>query len=100
MGLFRRKKSDAETISELIKKDSPNINELFSSIATREEAKQLYRSLVIKLHPDNFIHQDDEQRVKRATELFAKAQANKTDLKALKEIEMIVKTEFKDYEMQ
>lgn len=94
MGWFRRKKSDAEKVSELIKKESPKIDELFSNIASRDEANKLFHSLAIRLHPDQFIPQGDEQRIKRATELFAKVQACKTDLKALKEIEIIVNSEF------
>ena len=94
MGWFSRKKSDAERISELIKKDSPAIDELFSSIASRDEANQLYRSLSIRLHPDQYIPLGDEPKIKRATELFAKVQSNRTDLKVLKEIEVIVNSEF------
>lgn len=94
MGWFRRKKSDAEKVSELIKKQSPKLDELFSNIVARDETNQLYRSLAIRLHPDQFISQGDEHRIKRATELFAKVQASKTDLKSLKEIELIVNSEF------
>ena len=91
---FKRKKSDAEKVGELIKKEKPDFGELFSNIGSRNDADELYHKLAVRIHPDQYIPQGDDNRVRRATELFALLQKVKTDLKRLKELESIIESEF------
>ena len=91
---FIRKKSDAEKVGELIKKEKPDFGALFSNIGTRNESDDLYHKLAVKIHPDQFIPLGDEDRVRRATELFAKLQMIRTDLNQLKDLESVIESEF------
>ena len=90
----RGKKSDIEKVWELIKNEKPDLGKLFSDISSRNEADKLYHKLVVKIHPDQYIPLGDEDRVRRATELFAKRQKVRTDLSQLKELGSIIESEF------
>lgn len=97
---FKRKMSDAEMVSEIIKKEKPELENLFSNIGARNEADKLYHQLAVKVHPDQYECLGDEQKLKRATELFAELQKVKTDIVSLKALKSIIETEFSCYEMQ
>lgn len=93
------KKTTVNKISDLIKKESPNFEDLFSNMSDRNETHELYNRLVRKIHPDRYICTNNDKMVTRATELFNQLQANKTNLTILKQIETIIHLEFEEYEM-
>ena len=93
MWFFKKKKSDIEKVSERIKKDAPDFGGLFTNINSRKEADILYHKLASKVHPDQFVPLGDENKVKRATELFAELQSIRTDFRKMQEFEKKIETE-------
>ena len=69
-----------------------NFGDLFQNIGNSDKCKDLYKSLMIKVHPDKFSGTDKEVR---ASELSQELGKYKLNYSKLKEIEKIILDEFK-----
>ena len=92
---FIKKTKKTLPIVEL-KKDSKetegNFGDLFQNLSNSDKCKDLYKSLMIKVHPDKFLGTDKEEKMLRLAQELGK---NKLNYMKLREIEKIISNEFK-----
>jgi hypothetical protein len=69
-----------------------NFGSLFQNLSDSDKCKDLYKSLMIKVHPDKFSGTNKEERV---LELAQELGRFKLNYKKLKEIEKVILDEFK-----
>lgn len=79
-----------------LKKDSieteGNFGDLFQNLSNSDKCKDLYKSLMIKVHPDKFLGTDKEEKMLKLAQELGK---NKLNYMKLREIEKIISNEFK-----
>jgi uncharacterized membrane protein YraQ (UPF0718 family) len=94
--IFRKLFSTKNTLPNVELKKEPidsegNFGDLFQNIGNSDKCKDLYKSLMIKVHPDKFSGTDKEDR---ASELSQELGKYKLNYSKLKEIEKIILDEF------
>jgi hypothetical protein len=69
-----------------------NFGDLFQNLSNSDKCKDLYKSLIIKVHPDKFLGTDKEEKVLELAQELGKYKLN---YMKLKEIEKVISDEFK-----
>ena len=69
-----------------------SFDNLFQNLGNSDKCKDLYKSLIIKVHPDKFSGTDKENRASELSQELGKCKLNYSKLK---EIEKIILNEFK-----
>mgnify|MGYP006142801541 CR=1 FL=1 len=82
---------DFDLVKEPINTEG-SFGSLFQNLSNSDKCKELYKSLIIKVHPDNFSGTDKEVR---ASELSQELGKYKLNYSKLKELEKIILDEFK-----
>ena len=95
--IFRKLFSTKNTLPNVeLKKETidseGNFGDLFQNIGNSDKCKDLYKSLMIKVHPDKFLGTDKEGKMLELAQELGKYKLN---YMKLKKIEKVISDEFK-----